>query len=233
MNEFFCNFDWDGFWLNFLVSSIFFIIGFPVALRLIPYYTIKRLKRRNANYINRKISSVLQETCDFILSSPFKDKDLNKEQISIFTDPKDLKNYRFIGLSNINVYNPTVFPKIVIVVIESLQGKDPDSALKVLESEKTRLSEFRSRLESIIDIHSMHVDDETISKISNLCLEIRSFELKFKYNYSIDDLIESGKTVRTGVFGISELSKINKLILKLLKELLDNGNFEIETDANK
>lgn len=235
MNEFFCNFDWDGFWLNVLVSSIFFIIGIPVALRLIPYYMIKRLKRKNSNYINRKISSVIQETCDFILNTPFKDNDLNKEHISIFTNPKDVKNYHFIGLSNINVYDPIVFHKVIIVVIESLQKREPDSALKILVSEKNRLSLFRSRLESIIDIHSSHVDDDTISKISHLCLEIRSFELKFKYNYSIDDLIESGKTERIGVYGINELSNIYVLILKLLKKLVDNKNFiyKIESPAER
>lgn len=233
MIDFFCNFDWNGFWLNFLVSSIFFIIGFPVALKLIPNYTVNRLKKKNKNYINRKISSVIQETCDFILSSPFKDKDLNRESLSVFSDPKDLKHHRFIGLSNINIFNPIVFPKIKIVIIESLKKQQPDDALGILEKEKIRLSEYRNRVESILDIHSMHVDDETLSEISNLCLEVRSFELKFKYNYSMDDLIESGKTERIDVWGISELSKIYEQILELLKVLLGSDKFKIEIDKNE
>jgi len=233
MNNFFLNFDWNGFWLNVLVSGIFLILSLPIALSFIPYFTIKRLQKKNKNYIGRKISFVIQETCDYLTSSPFKDKELNHLQISIFSNKKDIKNYRFIGLINLDVSNPITSPKIMIVIIEYFKKLDPNKSLEIMESEKNRLEKFRLKLEDIINIHSLHVDDETISKISNLCLDIRSFEQKFKFNYSIDDLIESGKAERLGVFGITELAKIYQNILILLKELLDKDNYNIEKEIRE
>lgn len=52
---------------------------------------------------------------------------------------------------------------------------DPDSAYELLKKEKSRIEEFRLKLETIIDIHSLHIDDKTISEISEICLDIVLF----------------------------------------------------------
>ena len=232
MKEFFSNIDSSDFWLNVLLSSFFFLLSIPVAIKLIPYFTIKELRKKNKKYIVRKISSVIQEICEYLNSLPFKDNVLNHDQLVIFTTKKDLKNHCFVGLININVFNPVSFPKITLVICDHFERLEIESSFELLKSERQRLEAFRLKLESIIDVHSLHIDDETLSEISDLCLDIRSFELRFEYNYGIDDLIESGKAVRTGVFGVIEFAKINERILHLLKNLLNDKSFEFEISKN-
>jgi len=228
MRDFFCNLDWDSFWLGILTNSIFFLLSIPVAIRVIPFFTIRQLNRKNKNFIVKKISSVIQETCEFITCSPFKDKELNREQISICTRKTDIKNYRFIALVNINVFDKVSFPKIFLVVGNYFEKLSPNESLKILEKEQSRLKEYRLKLEEIISIHSLHVDNNLISQVSNLCLDIRSFELKMDYNYAIDDLIEKGLTERKGVFGVTELGDLYRKTISLLKDLIDEKYFETE-----
>jgi hypothetical protein len=83
-------------------------------------------------------------------------------------------------------------------------------------------------LETIINSHSLDIDDEIISDVSLLCIEIRAFEVKFNYNNSIDDLIEKGLAKRTGVFGISEIKDIYTSTLILLKKLLELDIVEVK-----
>lgn len=203
-----------------------------MAIKLIPYFTIKELRKKNKKYIVRKISSVIQEICEYLNCLPFKDKVLNHDQLSIFTTKKDLKNYRFVGLVNINVFNPVSFPKISLVISDHFERLDIENSFELLKIERQRLEVFRLKLESIIDVHSLHIADKTLSEISDLCLDIRTFELRFEYNNAIADLIESGKAVRSGVFGVMDFALINKRILHLLKNLLNNKCFEFEISKN-
>ena len=228
MKDFFCNLDWDSFWLGILTNSIFFILSIPVAIRVIPFFTIRQLNRKNKRFIVKKISSVIQETCEFITCSPFKEKELNREQISICTSKNPIKDHRFIALVNINVFDKRSFPKIFLVVGKYFEKLTPDKSLEILETEQKRLKEFRLKLEEIISIHSLHVDNNLISQVSNLCLDIRSFELKMDYNYAIDDLIEKGLTKRTGVFGVTELGDLYRKTISLLKDLINEKYFEVE-----
>lgn len=233
MREFFSNIDLNDFWLNVLVSSFFFLLSIPVAIKLIPYFTIKELRKKNKKYIVRKISSIIQEICEYLNSLPFKDKILNLDQLSIFTTKKDLKNYRFVGLVNINVFNPITFPKIILVISEHFEKLDIENSFQLLKEERQRLEVFRLKLESIIDIHSLHIDEKTLSEMGDICLDIRTFEIRFEYNNAIDDLIESGQAVRPGVFAVMDLAKINERILHLLKNLLNDKSFEYEINKKK
>jgi len=232
MRDFYNNIDINAFWVNIIISSFFFLLSIPLAIRLIPYFTIKQLRKRNKKYIVRKVASVIQEICEYLNCLPFKDKALNQDQLSIFTKKKDLKNYRFVGLVNINILNPITFPKIILVISEHFEKLDIENSFKLLKIERQKLEAFRLKLESIIDVHSLHIDDKTLSEISDICLDIRSFEIRFEYNNAIDDLIESGKAERPGVFGIMDYAKINERILSLLKNLLVDRNFDFEIKNN-
>lgn len=233
MIYFFSNIDMDAFWLNILVGSFFFILSIPLAIVVIPYFTIRQLKRRNKKNIVRKVSSVIQEICEYLNMSPFKDKELNKHQLVINTSKKDLNNYHFIGLINLNIFKEITFPKIIIVVCEKIQGLPIDDGFELIKKEKNRIMILREKLEKIIEVHSLHIDEKTISNISEICLEIRSFEIRFEYNYGIDDLIEKGLAKREGIFGIMELAKLYEKILILLKNLLNKKDFEMEITLNK
>jgi hypothetical protein len=228
MTEYFINLDWDAFWLNFFVGLIFFILSIPLAIKLIPYFTIRQLQKKNKKYILRKTSYVIQEICEYLSSMPFKDNELHKYQIAIFTAKSDLKNHRFVGLVNIDVLNPIVFPKVQLVVSNHLKSLTINEGFNLLNNEKERISSFREKLERIIEVHSLHLDEAVISNISELCLDIRSFEIQFEFNFAIDDLIEKGFTQRIGVFGIMDLAKLYEKILTLLKGLIDKKHFETE-----
>lgn len=225
--------DWDSFWLNFLVGLIFFILSIPVAIKVIPYFTIRQLRNKNKKYILRKTSYVIQEICEYLSLMPFKDDELHKYQVAIFTSKKDLKNHRFVGLLNINVFNPIVFPKVQLVVADHFKNLSNNEGFELLTREKNRISIFREKLERIIEVHSLHIDENTISNISELCLDIRSFEIEFEFNFAIDDLIEKGVTERGGVFGVMNLAKLYERTLILLKNLIDKKHFETETKLKK
>src|SRR5690606_296245 len=105
---------------------------------VIPYFIIRQLKSKNTKFIVRKVSAVVQEICEYMNGSPFKDAELNKEQLTIFTSKKDLKNYRFVGLISINVFNKISFPKIKFVVAEQLMKLTTDAAFELLRKEKNR-----------------------------------------------------------------------------------------------
>jgi hypothetical protein len=230
MREFLSNIDSNDLWLNVLISSFFFLLSIPVAIKLIPYFTIKELRKKNKKYIVRKISSIIQEICVYLNDLPFKDNVLNHNQLVIFTTKKDLN--RYVGLININVLNPVSFPKIKSVICDHFKRLDIESSFELLKTERKRLETFRLKLESLIDVHSLHMADETLSEISELCLDIRSFDIRFEYNNTIDDLIESGKAARPGVFGVMEFAEINERILHLLKNLLNDKSFEFEISKN-
>jgi hypothetical protein len=230
MIEFFNNFDWNGFWLNVLVSSIFFILSIPLAIKFIPIYTIRQLNKKNKKFIARKISYVIQELCEYLNYSPYSDKELYKEKISIFTTKKDLKNYRFVGLLKINVFNKVNYPKIFLMIVEHFKKLPIDEQFDLIKKEKERVKDLREKLEKTIEIHSLHLNEKMISEISDLCLDIRSFEIKFKANFGIDDLIEKGIAERKGVFGILEIAKLNERFAVLLKELIQEKYFETEIE---
>lgn len=81
----------------------------------------------------------------------------------------------------------------------------------LLTSEKKKISLFREKLERIIEVHSLHIDENTISNISELCLDIRSFEIEFEFNFTIDDLIEMGVSKQISVFGAMNLAKLYEI----------------------
>jgi hypothetical protein len=228
MMNFLNTFDWNSFWMNVLVNTLFLV----VASFLLPVLLVRKFKRKNKKYIVKKTSSIIQEICEFINKMPFKDDELTQKWLSISTTKRDLKNHRFVGLSKINVLNPVVFPKIIIVANSYFIGFDINTSFEKIIEEKKKLEVFRLKLESIISIYSLHVDDEVISEISDLCLDIKAFDIKFEINYGIDDLIESGYTDREYIFGILDIAKIYEKILITLKSLINNKNFEIELEKN-
>jgi hypothetical protein len=233
MTEFFNNLDWNAFWLNIFVSSIFFILSIPLALKFIPYFTIKQLNKKNKKFIVRKLAYVVQEICEYINYIPFKNEKLNSQKVAIYTTKRDLKNHRFVGLININVFNEIVFPQTILITHEHFDKLSIDEGFDLIKKEKKKIKNFREKLEKIIEIHSLHLNDITISEISELCLDIRSFEIQFEINFSIDDLIEKGQAKRVGVFGKLELAKLNEKILRLLKKLIEKKHFDIEIENVK
>ncbi|MBP8791700.1 MAG: hypothetical protein KBE41_12945 [Lutibacter sp.] len=230
MEQFFINFDWNSFWMNFIVSFIFLLLSILISIILIPHFTVKLLKKKRKKYIVTKISYVIQEFCEFIEKSPFKDSEITTEQLSIYTNKKDLKNYRFIGIIDLNVFKEITHLKVKILILGILNNLSPEDGFELVKKEKSKLDSFRVKLESIINYHSLDIDEEIISDVSQLCLEIRALEIKYNYNHSIDDLIEKGLTKRTGVFGISEIAEIYRLTLNLLKKLLELSVIEVQIE---
>ncbi|MFV8374001.1 hypothetical protein ACNQGC_01625 [Flavobacterium sp. GSP11] len=240
--DFFINFDWNSFWMNVLVSGIFLVI----ASFIIPFLVVKKISHNNKKLIVKKTASVIQEICEFINDMPFicnmsfidnlpsknddvtsiKDKLYN--ELLIINTTKKSGSIRHVGISSINVFNQIVVLEIWTVFNKYMRDFDVDTSYKILKEERNRLEDFRLKLESIISIYSLHVDENVISAISDLCLDIKAFEISFKMNSTVDDLIESGKTNRIGVFGISDVADIYKKILQTLEILTRNNNFETE-----
>lgn len=230
MEDFFLNFDWNSFLMNSLVSIIFLAISIIISILVIPHYTIKLLKKKRKKFISTKISYIIQEFCEFIENTPFKNEELTSEQLSIYTTKKDLNNYQFIGIIDLNLFQEITHLRIKKLILESLNGLNPDEDFGIITEEKNRLDSLKDKLETIISFHSLDIDEEIISEVSQLCIKIRAFEIKYKYNNSIDDLIIQGDTKRTVVFGALEISNIYKLILELFVKLLNLKLIDVQIE---
>jgi hypothetical protein len=232
MEKFFLEFDWHSFWMNCLVSSIFLLISIYISIKLIPYFTLKLLKKKRNKYFITKVSYIIQEFCEFLEKSKFKNPNITREQLSIFTNKKNSSKYRFIGITDLNVFKEITSLEIKILILDS-HKLNVDDRFELVKNEKIKLDNFRAKLENIINYHSLDIDENIISEVSQLCIEIRALEIKYNYNHSIDDLIEKGLTKRIGVFGLSEISEIYMIILELLKNLLELKEIEVEIEQKK
>lgn len=226
-------FDWNSFWINIITGFIFFVFSVLVSIWLIPRFTVRLIKKKNKKYLIAKIGAVLQEFCEFLSESPFRDKELNFEQISVFTKKRDVMNYRFIALCGINVFNKIVYPKMTLVIYDYFKDNKPDDSYKLISDEYDRLKLFRLEIERILTVHSLHLHDDFVQKISNLCLDIKALETKYKSNLTYDELLKKTNSERNGVFGLNELSKIYENLLTLIKELISLDYFEYEIDKSK
>lgn len=226
-------FDWNSFWINIIAGFIFFVLSVAVSIWLIPKFTVKLIRKKNKKYSITKIGAVLQELCDFLSESPYRDEILFFEQISVCTRKKDLKNYRLVAICGINVFNDIVFPKMAITIYDYYKSKDPNESYKLISDEYNRLKAFRLEIERLLMVHSLHVDDNIIQKISNLCFDIKAHETKYKTNLIYNGLIEATETERSGVFGLNEIPQIYKNLLLLIKELTSLDYFEYEIERTK
>ena len=223
-------FDWDSFWINIIAGAIFFVISLLFSIWLIPKFTIRLIKKKNKKFFIGKLSSLIQELCEFLMASPFKNNELNKEHLSIFTKRSNNKNYRFVGLSIINIFNRPLIYQIEIVILEFFKNTEPNQAYVLLNKEYERLKNFRIEIERILSNHSLHISEEIILEFSDLCLDIRTQELAYKNNFVYDELLKETNETRKGVFGYNELTEIYKKIFLLLKKLVSLSYFEYSID---
>jgi hypothetical protein len=219
------NTDWHSFWINVYAGLPYFILGFFFSIWLIPKFTLRLIKKRNTIYLKIKISSIVRELCEFLIVSQFKDPELNKEHISIFANSKRYSP-KFVGLCPVNVFNRIVYPKMSLVIYDYFKKLDPDSAFIEIKNEYDRIKNFRSEIEKSISIHSLYIDDEIIQRISELCSDIREYELKYIMNIEFHDLLEKTQTKRTGIFGLNELPDIYEKTLYLIRDLIQLKYFE-------
>lgn len=181
----FANFDWNSFWINIWAGLIFFILGILFSLWLIPRFTLRLMRKRNKTFLKRKLASIIRELCEFLILSPFKDKELNRENITICTNIKDHKNYFFVGLCPVNVFSKVSFPKMSLVIYDYFKELKPDDSYAELSKEYSRLKMFRTEIEKILAVHSLYLDDRLILEISDLCSDIRAQEIKIYYKLGV------------------------------------------------
>lgn len=211
-----------------MAGLVFFILSIPLAIWIIPEFTVRLIRRKNKKYLRLKLSAILQELCEFITESQYRDNELNREHLAITTKKSDLKNFKFVGLSSINVFNKIVYPKMSLVIYNFHRQITPDESYKHLKEEYNRLKLFRTDIERILAAHSLHLDEDIISKISILCMNIRKHEIAFKTNVVYDNLLNETDETRTGIFGLNEVPKIYETILLLTKDIINSGYFEYE-----
>ncbi len=228
---FFENFDWNGFWLNTLVSTIFFILSVIVAIKVIPYFTIRLIQAKNKKYIDRRTSAIVQEICRFLNRAPYRDKELHKKNLSIFTSKPGKKDYRFVGFVKIDVLSEILRLKIYIIVSDYFNKLSVKEKYESLKKENSRLIEFRTHIENIIGYHSLHLDEEVISEVSEICLDIRSFELAFEFNQTTEELFEQQGKEMPGVSGVGEVAKIYQKLLEVLSRIIEISKFKTKLSS--
>lgn len=230
--SFFCNFDWNSFWINVIVSSMFLILSIAISIKLIPFYTLKLLKKKRKPYITSKISILLLELCEFFEKNTFKTEELYEENLIIYSLNKK-KDKDFIGLIVYNITDEKIAQKIDKRIIKSVNRNDIENSLKELENECKKIIQLKIKLESFLNIHSLDTDTEYLILVSDLCMKIRAFEIKFNRNYNSKDLFDKGLMKRHDIEGLSELRKSYELIIKLTIFLLRNENVEYHIIKNE
>lgn len=226
------NFDWDGFWLNVIVSTVFFVLSVAVSVKLIPYFTLRLIQKRNKAYIDRRIIALVEEICKFLNRAPYRDKEVNQKNLSIFTSSPGRESYRFAGFLRMNVRNENLRLKMSLVVAEYFNKLNVKERYELVKMEKARLLEFRLQIESIIGFHSLHLDEEILSEVGEICLDIRSFELIFDFNKTLEGLFpENGNKEMPGVSGVREVAEIYKKVVEVLNRIIDKSNFKTELSS--
>lgn len=226
-------FDWHSFWINVLSGTIFFVLGIVFTIWIVPKLSFKFLRKKDKALIIRKLSSIIQELCELLIDTPFKDKGLNYSQISVFTSKKEIKNYRFVALCPINVFSKLVYAKMTLVIYEYFKKFDPDKAYIELQKEYARLKAFQVQLEKILTSHSKYIDQSILLKISDICSEIRTYEIDYSMNITYDDLLNKTNSKRDGVFGLNGIPNIYEKVLYLIKEIIELKFFEYKIAASK
>nr|WP_320000074.1 hypothetical protein [uncultured Draconibacterium sp.] len=225
IESFFCNFDWNSFWNNVIVSLIFLTLSIVISIKLIPFYTLKLLRKKRKPFITSKISILLLELCEFFEKNTFKTKEICEENLFIYSINKRTDK-NLIGLIAYNITDKKVAKKIDNLIVKSVNRNDIENSLKKLENEFKIIIQLKIKLESFLNIHTLDIDTEYLFLISDLCTKIRAFEIKFNRNYNSKDLFDNGLMKRYDIDGISELRASYKLIIDLTIFLLGNENIE-------
>ncbi|WP_460023774.1 hypothetical protein [Marinifilum fragile] len=225
IESFFCNFDWNSFWINVIVSTMFLILSIIISIKLIPLFTLKLLQKKRKSFITSKISILLLELCEFFEKNTFKTKEMCKENLFIYSLNKKA-NKELVGLIVYNITDKDVACKIDRQITKSVDRNDIENSLKKLENEYQKIIQLKTKLESFLDIHTLDIDTEYLLLISDICMKIRAFEIKFNRNYNSKDLFDKGLMKRHDIEGISELRNSYELIINLTIFLLGNDNIE-------
>jgi hypothetical protein len=225
-------FEWHSFWVNIVAGIILLIPSILISIWLIPKFTLKLIKKRNKKYSAIKIGSILQVLTEFLSDSPFKDKELNKEHITIVIKNLGPKDPRHIILLNTNVFNQIVFPKMTSVITEFFEKKDLNEKYDIITTEYHRIKEFRFELERILATHSLYIEDEIIQKVSCFCFDIKTLEARYKWNLEYGSLLAETKSERTGVFGLSEIIQVYESLLPLIRDLIIPELYDYEITSN-
>ena len=225
IESFFCNFDWNSFWINVIVSTMFLILSIIISIKLIPLFTLKLLQKKRKSFITSKISILLLELCEFFEKNTFKTKEMCKENLFIYSLNKKT-NKELVGLIVYNITDKDVARKIDRQITKSVDRNDIENSLKKLENEYQKIIQLKTKLESFLDIHTLDIDTEYLILISDICMKIRAFEIKFNRNYNSKDLFDKGLMKRHDIEGISELRNSYELIINLTIFLLGNDNIE-------
>lgn len=229
---FFESLDWGGFWLNVIVSAVFFFLSVLVSIKLIPHYTLRLIQKKNKAYINRRLITLVEEICKFLNKAPYRDPELRQKNLSIFTTTPGREGYRFAGFVSIDVQSELLRLKMFLVVGDYFKQLLVKERYEALKKEKLRLSEFRTQIESIIGFHSLHLDEEILSEVGEICLDIRSFELTFEFNKTLEELFpENENKEMPGVSGIGEVAEIYKKVLGVLNRIIEKSNFKTELSS--
>ena len=219
----------DYWSLLILVSSIFSVFCLIVAIKVIPYYTIRLIQKKNKGSIERRTIARVHEICILLNRAPFKDQEQYRHNLSIYTSGKGSGHYRFAGCVSINGLSEILRLKMFGVVNQYFNAFDVELRYEALQKESIRLTEFRNHIENIIGVHSLHIDEEIISSISEICLDIRSFALDFEFNKTWQELFPpDGCKEMPGVSGIREIAKIYQKLLEVLNSIIVKSKFRTE-----
>ncbi|MCG8183088.1 hypothetical protein [Tenacibaculum piscium] len=225
MKCFFTCFDWDSFWINVIVSTIFLIISLWISTKLIPLFTLKLIEKKRRPFVVSKISILLLELCEFFEKNAFRTTEICKENIYIYTNYQKLDK-ELIGSIICNITDKDIERAIDKEIIRSEYQNGIEEGLKKIKKEHDKIVQLKYKLESFINTHTLDIDTEYLTTISDVCLKIRAFEIKFNRNYNSKELFDKGLIKRHNIEGIRELRNSYKLIIQLSILLLENKNIE-------
>lgn len=211
--------DWNSFWVNIFAGSIYFILGIFCSIWLIPKFTIRLLKRKNIIHFRIKITFIISEICEFLNRMPKEFKNGNDSTTFLVQNSKFSDLDDFVALLNPNILKPAGPEQLKVNILKTIQKCSGEERFVLLNSEIERLKKLQTSFENILASHILNIDDELISSLSSLCIDIRRIINEFEYNYVSEKL--TGK--KEGIHGANRLDKIYDKIIDLLR-LLEKEN---------
>lgn len=211
--------DWDSFWNNIYASGVFFLLGIIVSIWLIPYLTIRLLRRKNIIHFRTKTTFIISELCDFLNHMPNEIKVNDESTIFSVRNKKYPNLFDFVALLKPNVLKPIACELLRQKILTFIKNNKGEQRYNFVYGEVERLKILQSSLETILTAHSLNIDDKIISAISTLCIEIRVFVNEFRFNLISEEL--TGK--KDGISGANRIDKIYYAIIELLR-LLEKEN---------
>lgn len=213
-----------------IISGLFFVFGIIASIWILPFFISRRLMSQNSIEIKNKLGAICQELSFFINKAPFYSFMENDISHSVFLNDKKKGGKIFVCLFGFDFKDGIVRLSLFKKISNYFKTDNVKSEYIQLINELDRLKKMRERIESIKLIHGEFLSTPLTNKITQLCLDIRAFEIEFYNPFNEEEMEKFFVRERLLTYSITPLYKIYESIFSILDIILSEKGFEVKTE---